>query len=70
MPAARPPRLSTASPALGGILRLHDLIFDFQPAEAEAVLGAWLDDPADDPARGYTHDDFAQHLRTEFSTFR
>jgi len=25
---------------LGGILRLHDLIFDFQPAEAEAVLGA------------------------------
>ena len=55
---------------LGGILRLHDLIFDFRPAEAEAVLGAWIDEAADDPARGYTHDDFAQHLRTEFSTFR
>ena len=54
----------------GGILRLHDLIFDFQPAEAGAVLGAWLDDAADDPARGYTRDDFAEHLRTEFSTFR
>jgi hypothetical protein len=54
----------------GGIFRLHDLIFDFQPAEAEAVLGAWLDDAADDPARGYTRDDFAEHLRTEFSTFR
>jgi SAM-dependent methyltransferase len=54
----------------GGILRLHDLIFDFRPAEAEAVLGAWLDDAADDPARGYTRDDFAEHLRTEFSTFR
>ena len=54
----------------GGILRLHDLIFDFQPAEAEAVLDAWLDDAADDPARGYTRDDFAEHLRTEFSTFR
>ena len=54
----------------GGILRLHDLIFDFRPAEAEAVLGAWLDDAAGDPARGYTRDDFAEHLRTEFSTFR
>jgi ubiquinone/menaquinone biosynthesis C-methylase UbiE len=54
----------------GGILRLHDLIFDFQPAEAEAVLGAWLDDASDDLARGYTRDDFAEHLRTEFSTFR
>jgi SAM-dependent methyltransferase len=54
----------------GGILRLHDLIFDFQPAEAETVLDAWLDDASDDPARGYTRDDFAEHLRTEFSTFR
>ena len=53
----------------GGILRLRDLIFDFRPAEAEAVLGAWLDDAADDPARGYTRDDFAEHLHTEFSTF-
>jgi hypothetical protein len=54
----------------GGIFRLHDLIFDFGPAEAEAVLGAWLDDAADEPTRGYTRDDFAEHLRTEFSTFR
>ena len=54
----------------GGVLRLHDLIFDFQPAEAETVLDAWLKDAADDPSLGYTRDDFAQHLRTEFSTFR
>ena len=54
----------------GGVLRLHDLIFDFQPAGAEAVLGAWLEDAADDPSLGYTRDDFTQHLRTEFSTFR
>jgi ubiquinone/menaquinone biosynthesis C-methylase UbiE len=54
----------------GGVLRLHDLIFDFQPAEAEAVLDAWLADAADDASLGYTRDDFAQHLRTEFSTFR
>jgi ubiquinone/menaquinone biosynthesis C-methylase UbiE len=54
----------------GGVLRLHDLIFDFQPADAEAVLDAWLADAAEDPSVGYTRDDFSQHLRTEFSTFR
>jgi ubiquinone/menaquinone biosynthesis C-methylase UbiE len=54
----------------GGVLRLHDLIFDFQPAEAGAVLDGWLDAAAADPSRGYTREDFAEHLRTEFSTFR
>jgi ubiquinone/menaquinone biosynthesis C-methylase UbiE len=54
----------------GGVLRLHDLIFDFQPAAAETVLDAWLEDAAEHPSLGYTCDDFAQHLRTEFSTFR
>jgi ubiquinone/menaquinone biosynthesis C-methylase UbiE len=54
----------------GGVLRLHDLIFDCQPAEAGAVVDAWLADAAEDPSLGYTRDDFAQHLRTEFSTFR
>lgn len=54
----------------GGVLRVHDLIFDFQPAEADAALDAWLDQAAGDPSLGYTRDDFAEHLRTEFSTFR
>ena len=54
----------------GGVLRLRDLIFDFQPAEAGAVLDDWLDGAAADPSRGYTREDFAEHLRTEFSTFR
>lgn len=54
----------------GGVLRLRDLIFDFQPAEAGAILDGWLDDAARDPSRGYTREDFAEHLRTEFSTFR
>lgn len=54
----------------GGVLRLRDLIFDCQPAEAEAVVDAWLEDAADDPSLGYTRDDFAEHLRAEFSTFR
>ncbi|MEW9530440.1 class I SAM-dependent methyltransferase [Microbispora sp. NPDC049125] len=54
----------------GGVLRLHDLIYDFQPAEAEEVLDRWFAGAATDPAEGYTAQDYAEHVRTEFSTFR
>ncbi len=54
----------------GGVLRLHDLIFDCQPAEAGAVLDAWLEGASEDPSLGYTRADFAEHVRAEFSTFR
>jgi ubiquinone/menaquinone biosynthesis C-methylase UbiE len=54
----------------GGVLRLRDLIYDFHPAEAGAVFSGWLDNAAADPAEGYTSDDYAEHIRTEFSTFR
>ncbi|MFC4588932.1 class I SAM-dependent methyltransferase [Sphaerisporangium corydalis] len=54
----------------GGVLRLHDLIFDFRPHEADEILDAWLDGAADDQAGGYTREDYAEHLRTEHSTFR
>ena len=54
----------------GGVLRLRDLVYDFQPSEAEAVFGRWLDDAADDPALGYTAADYAEHIRIEYSTFR
>jgi ubiquinone/menaquinone biosynthesis C-methylase UbiE len=54
----------------GGILRLHDLIFDCQPAETGAVVGRWLRGATRSPADGYTSEDYAEHLRTEFSTFR
>jgi ubiquinone/menaquinone biosynthesis C-methylase UbiE len=54
----------------GGVLRLHDLIYDFQPSQADTVFQRWLDNAADDPAQGYTRADFAEHVRTEHSTFR
>jgi len=54
----------------GGVLRLHDLIFDFQPAETETVIDRWLDGASEDPTRGYTREDLTAHIRTEFSTFR
>lgn len=54
----------------GGVLRLRDLVYDFQPSEAEAVFQRWLDNAAADPALGYTAADYAEHIRTEHSTFR
>jgi ubiquinone/menaquinone biosynthesis C-methylase UbiE len=54
----------------GGVLRVHDLIYDFAPAEADEVFGRWLAGAATDPAQGYTAADYAEHIRTEYSTFR
>jgi SAM-dependent methyltransferase len=54
----------------GGVLRLRDLIYDFRPAQATEVFQGWFDHAATDPARGYTAQDYAEHIRTEFSTFR
>ena len=54
----------------GGVLRLRDLIYDFAPAEAAGVFQGWFDHAAGDPADGYTSGDYAEHIRTEFSTFR
>jgi ubiquinone/menaquinone biosynthesis C-methylase UbiE len=53
----------------GGVLVLHDLVYDFSPAEAPEVLEDWMTGAATDPAEGYTREDFATHVRTEFSTF-
>ena len=54
----------------GGVLRLRDLVYDFGPGEAGAVFDGWLAGAAEDPAAGYTAADYAEHIRTEHSTFR
>jgi SAM-dependent methyltransferase len=54
----------------GAVLRLHDLIYDFQPSEAGEVFARWFEGAAIDPSRGYTQSDFIEHIRTEHSTFR
>jgi len=54
----------------GGVLRLRDLIFDFEPREAAGVFGGWFAGAAEDPAAGYTAADYAEHVRTEYSTYR
>jgi SAM-dependent methyltransferase len=54
----------------GGVLRLRDLIYDFRPDQAAGVFRRWLANAAEHPADGYTAQDYAEHIRTEFSTFR
>jgi len=53
-----------------GVLLVRDLIFDFQPAEADERIRRWLEGAVDDPAEGYTREEFAEHVRSEYSTFR
>jgi hypothetical protein len=52
------------------VFRVEDLIYDFQPAQAGQVFGRWFAGASADPAAGYTAADYAQHIRTEHSTFR
>jgi len=54
----------------GGVLRLRDLVYDFPPDEAGEVFSRWLAGAAADPSQGYTAADYAEHIRTEHSTFR
>jgi SAM-dependent methyltransferase len=54
----------------GGVLRVHDLIYDFRPNEVGEVFQRWFDNAATDPAGGYAGADYAEHIRTEFSTYR
>jgi SAM-dependent methyltransferase len=55
--------------APGGVVRLHDLVFDFEPAAAEAAIAAWVAGAVDDPARGWTATELEDHVRLEHSTY-
>ena len=61
-------RVARLLPA-GGILRLRDLVFDFEPGDAPARVAAWLAGAVDDPVRGWTADELAEHVRLEHSTY-
>lgn len=54
----------------GGVLRVRDLIYDFAPQETDEIFDGWFAGAAADPAAGYTAQDYVEHIRTEFSTFR
>jgi cyclopropane fatty-acyl-phospholipid synthase-like methyltransferase len=54
----------------GGIARIHDLIYDFDPTEIEVMMTEWFAGAVDDPSVGFTAGELAEHVRTEFSTYR
>jgi SAM-dependent methyltransferase len=56
--------------APGAVFRVRDLIFDFEPADADEFIPAWMAGGVHDPARGWTPDELAEHVRIEFSTYR
>jgi ubiquinone/menaquinone biosynthesis C-methylase UbiE len=54
----------------GGVLRLWDLVYHFEPAEAEQRIEAWIAEAMSaDPERGWTRAELAEHVRDEHSTF-
>ena len=53
----------------GGVLVLSDLVYDFEPAEADRRIEEWLAGAAPTPAEGWTRDELETHIRDEHSTF-
>ena len=53
----------------GGVLRLHDLVYAFEPAEAERVVEAWVAGGAARPEDGWTREELETHVREEHSTY-
>jgi SAM-dependent methyltransferase len=56
--------------ATGGVLRLSDIVYGFEPADAERHVEAWIAQTmAADAERGWTRAELAEHVRDEHSTF-
>jgi ubiquinone/menaquinone biosynthesis C-methylase UbiE len=54
----------------GGILRLSDVVYGFEPTEAEAWLEDWMSKMASDSVEGgWTRAELEEHVRDEHSTF-
>ena len=55
--------------APGGVLVLRDLVYDFEPAEADRRIESWLAGAAPTPEEGWTRAELETHVREEHSTF-
>ncbi len=54
----------------GGALRLWDVVYSFEPADAERRIEAWIAETVTaDVERGWTRAELAEHVRDEHSTF-
>ena len=54
----------------GGVLRLWDVVYSFEPADAERRIEAWITETMSaDVERGWTRAELAEHVRDEHSTY-
>jgi SAM-dependent methyltransferase len=52
-----------------GVLVLRDLVYCFEPADADEVFERWYAGATTDPADGWTRAELETHVRTEHSTY-
>ncbi|HET8529426.1 MAG TPA: class I SAM-dependent methyltransferase [Gaiellaceae bacterium] len=55
--------------APGGVLVLRDLVYSFEPAEADVRLEAWFAAAAPAADAGWTRAELEEHVRAEHSTY-
>jgi SAM-dependent methyltransferase len=55
--------------APGGLFVLGDLVYDFDPVEADRRIAEWLAGAAPSPSEGWTRAELETHVRDEHSTF-
>lgn len=53
----------------GGIFRLWDVVYSFNPSEASEVLEAWMADAGTDVEGEWLRSEFEDHIRNENSTY-
>lgn len=53
----------------GGVLRLSDIVYSFEPDGADQAIAGWLATASDDPSRGWTVSELAAVIRQEHATF-
>lgn len=53
----------------GGVLRLRDLVYSFEPADYESAFESWLLSAPLDSAEGWTRPELETHIKEEHSTF-
>jgi cyclopropane fatty-acyl-phospholipid synthase-like methyltransferase len=53
----------------GGVLRIWDVVFDFEPADAEARIEAWCASRGEAAEDEWSRADLEEHVRDEHSTF-
>jgi SAM-dependent methyltransferase len=55
--------------APGGTFVLRDLVYSFEPNEADERVAEWLAAASSSPAEGWTRAELEEHIRAENSTF-